>query len=206
MRYHQLTEVERYQIQAGIELGLKIKDLAIKLKRHRSTIFRELKRNGHISREGYCAQPAQMIYETRRLKCRPKLQILGQLKNYIDQRIKLQWSPEQIAGRRKLENLSSIGVETIYQYLYREKLSGGTLWKNLRHVRPRRKKRFPHQRWPKSLQRLKAEERPIEVDRRERTGDFERDLIVGRERQGYLMTIVDRKTRFTLIRDRKSVV
>jgi IS30 family transposase len=47
---------------------------------------------------------------------------------------------------------------------------------------------------------LKAEERPPEIDRRERSGDVERDLIVGRERQGYLMTIVDRKTRFTIIK------
>lgn len=200
MKYHQLTQLERYQIQAGIDLGISIKEIAIRLGRHRSTIFRELKRNGHFTREGYSAFSSQMDYEKRRLKCRPQLKITSHLKQYIDCRIQLQWSPEQIAGRRKLEKLPSIGVETIYQYLYREKLQGGSLWKNLRHTRCRRKKRFPHQRWPKSLERLKAEERPQEINQRERTGHFERDLVVGRDRQGYLMTIVDRKTRFTIIK------
>ena len=198
--YHQLTQTERYQIEAGIALGIKIKDLALKLKRHRSTIFRELKRNGHISREGYCGHPAQMDYRERRLKCRPKLKIQGPLKLYVDARLKLQWSPEQIIGRRALENKPVVAIETIYQYLYREKLKGSDLWMNLRHTRPRRKKRFPSHRWPKSVKRLAAEDRPLHIDRRENSGDFERDLIVGKDRQGYLMTIVDRKTRFTIIK------
>jgi IS30 family transposase len=200
MKYHQLSQTERYQIQAGIALGFKIKDIALKLNRHRSTIFRELKRNGHISQEGYSAHPAQMDYWQRRLKCRPKLLICGNLKKYIDTRIKSQWSPEQIAGRRKLETKSPIGTETIYQYLFREKQNGGSLWKNLRHSKGRRLKRFPQQRWPKSLNRLPAESRPKDTINRSTTGHFERDLIVGRDRQGYLMTIVDRKTRFTIIK------
>ena len=200
MHYHQLSQIERYQIQAGIDLGLKIKDIALKLNRHRSTIFRELKRNGHISREGYSAMASQCDYENRRLKCRPKLLIKGNLKTYINTRIKLQWSPEQIVGRRKLESKSSISTETIYQYLFREKQNGGTLWKNLRHSKGRRKKRFPHQRWPKSLERLAAGNRPSEIENRSEHGHFERDLIVGKDRQGYLMTIVDRKSRFTIIK------
>jgi transposase, IS30 family len=200
MNYHHLTQVERYQIQSAIELGLSIKAIAIQINRHRSTVFRELKRNGHISREGYFAQPAGMDYKRRREKCGPKLKIKGNLKSYINSKIKLRWSPEQIEGRRKLEKRDPISAESIYRYLYRNRLAGGDLWRYLRHSRPRRKKRFPLHRWPKSLQRLSAEERPQAIENRTRQGDFERDLIVGTGRTGYLLTMVDRSTKLVLLR------
>jgi transposase, IS30 family len=200
MKYHQLTAHERYQIEAGISLGLSIHEVARRLGRHRSTIFRELKRNAHISREGYSAIYSQTQYEDRRKRhCRRKYIIRGSLKRWIDIRLKAQWSPEQIVGRRSLEYDSSLGVETIYRYLYREKIKGNTLWLNLRHARLRRKPRFKHHRWPGHLNRKGLQHRPMIVEKRRRFGDFERDLIVGKDRQGYLLTVVDRKTKLTRI-------
>ena len=105
LKYHHLTQLERYQIEAGISLGLSINQIAKQIKRHRSTVFRELRRNGHISREGYSALYSQQQYKDRREKSKKKLIIKGSLKKYIDNRLKLQWSPEQIAGRRKLEGV-----------------------------------------------------------------------------------------------------
>jgi IS30 family transposase len=199
MKYHQLTQTERYQIDAGISLGLSIKEISVRLKRHRSTIFRELKRNAHISREGYSAIYSHSQYTQRRKRCLRKPVIRGDIKRWINARLELQWSPEQIAGRRKLEGRSLVGTETIYRYLYREKLLGNLLWKNLRHVRSKRKKRFMVPRWPSHLTRPGIDKRPQIIEKRRRFGDFERDLIVGAERQGYLLTIVDRKTKLTRI-------
>lgn len=196
-RYRQLTLVERYQIQAGIDLGLNISEIARQVKRHRSTVFRELKRNGHLTLEGYSALYSQQQYERRREKCRRAFIVEGSTKAWVDERLKLQWSPEQISGRRKLEGLSSIGVETIYRYLWRNKQRGGTLWHNLRHSSNRRRRRFKFSRWPASTNpRLAAENRPSIIEKRKRFGDFERDLIVGRHQASQIMTLVDRKTKF----------
>jgi IS30 family transposase len=204
MKYHQLSEVERYQIEAGIALGISLSDIAIKIKRHRSTLFREIKRNGHITQEGYLGTSAHGSYCIRRQKCKPRNKIRGNLKSYIENRIRMKWSPEQIVGRLRLEKNTSIGVETIYRYIYRDRKNEGTLWLNLRHRRSRRKRRIPHPRWPKKISRIPAETRPIEITERRRTGDFERDIIVGRKRSGYLLTLVDRKSK--LVRLRKSLV
>src|SRR6185437_9154862 len=121
------------------------------------------------------------------------------VKQWIDQRLKQKWSPEQIVGRARLENRPIVGVETIYRYIYRDKVQGGDLWKHLRHTRKARKRRFPAPRWPKSLPRLSIEQLPQSINRRERIGDLERDLIVGAQRRGYLLTLVDRRTRFVRI-------
>jgi IS30 family transposase len=201
--YRQLTLVERYQIQAAIGLGMSIGDIAIRLGRHRSTLFRELKRNGHLSREGYAACSSQQDYELRRKRCRRPFLVRDHLKRYVNSRLRLQWSPEQIVGRRRLESPRgpALGVETLYRYIYRDKVQGGILWMNLRHCRHgRRRKRFRMPRWPSQNPRPSALDRPAVIERRTRAGDFERDLIVGSQHRGYVMTIVDRRSRLVHLR------
>jgi len=195
MKYRQLSELERYQIDAGIALGMSIAEISRKIARPRCTVFRELKRNAHITREGYSATYSCQQYDQRREKCRPRFKIHGEMKRWIDSRIQQRWSPEQIVGRARLENRPIVGVETIYRYIYRDRKQGGELWRNLRHTRQKRKKRFPTQRWPKSVPRTPIQDRPEEANERLHSGHFERDLIVGRERRGYILTIVDRKSR-----------
>lgn len=195
MIYRQLSELERYQIDAGIALGMSIAEISSRIKRPRCTVFRELKRNGHISREGYSAIHAVQQRVLRRERCRPRLKIRGDIKRWIDARLRQNWSPEQIVGRARLENRPLVGVETIYRYIYRDRKEGGDLWTHLRHTRRSRKKRFATHRWPKTVPRPSIQDRPSAANERKREGHFERDLIVGRERRGYLLTIVDRKTR-----------
>lgn len=199
VNYRQLSEVDRYQIEAGIAFGMTITEISRRIKRHRSTVFRELRRNGHLTREGYSALSASQDFRKRRKVCRPEFKIKGTLKTWIDEKLRAQWSPEQIVGRAQLEGRDMVGIETIYRYVYRDKLRGGALWKNLRHRRPKRKNRFREQRWPERIPRPSIDERPQVINQRERVGDFERDLIVGKERKGYLLTIVDRKTNFVKI-------
>ena len=201
LKYHQLTQVERYQIQIGLAANMSIKAIAKALGRHRSTVFRELKRNGHISREGYAAIYSQAQYRQRRKKCRRKFLIRGELKAWIDQRLKCQWSPEQIAGRRNLERQSKLGTETVYRYVKRDRDSGGDLWLNLRHLGRRRRQRFGPRRWPAhAAARTPIAKRSRVINERKRTGDYERDLIVGHEHCGHLLTVIDRRTQLARIR------
>jgi len=55
------------------------------------------------------------------------------IEKYIRAKLKLDWSPEQIAGRMKLDTGVSVVHETIYRYIYANKANGGKLYKSLRH-------------------------------------------------------------------------
>lgn len=202
--YHQLTLFERYHIETGILLGLSITEISRRIGRHRSTVFREIKRNGHVRREGYSANASDQKYYERRTR-QGRTKIDRAMQSEIDEKIKQKWSPEQIVGRFKLESKPIVSVETIYRYLYRDKIKGGVLWKNLRRSNGKRKKRFPRTPWPSRNQRLGIELRPQEIESRSRVGDFERDTMVGAGRSGYLLCMVDRKSKLTRLAKVKSL-
>ena len=176
MRYRHLSPVERYQIEAGLALDMNPRWIADRIGRHVSTIYREFQRSPkHMRTHGYSGSVAHQYYNWNRKKSRRKHVITGKAKEYINNRLSLQWSPEQIAGRARKDGVVAAGTETIYRYVYRDRKQGGTLWKNLRRCRARRKKRFPRPQWPSKDQRLPASSRPIAIENRIRRGDFERD-------------------------------
>lgn len=200
MRYRHLSPVERYQIEAGLALDMNPRWIADRIGRHVSTIYREFQRSPkHMRTHGYSGSVAHQYYNWNRKKSRRKHVITGKAKEYINNRLSLQWSPEQIAGRARKDGVVAAGTETIYRYVYRDRKQGGTLWKNLCRCRARRKKRFPRPQWPSKDQRLPASSRPIAIENRIRRGDFERDSIIGAGRSGSLLTLVDRKTKLVKI-------
>lgn len=193
MRYSHLTPKERLIIALGFELNKPFSEIAKVIGRHRSTIFREHKRHA-TKKYGYCNGVAEMRYDENRRRCRKRFRIHGSLKLYIENRLKKQWSPEQIVGRRKLENRSRLSRETIYRFVYRERLQGGNLYLNLRRGRRKRRRRFPRYRW--DAKRPSIASRPKVVNSRVRVGDFERDLVVGnRACKDAILTMVDRKSK-----------
>src|ERR1041385_7383145 len=102
--YRQLTLDERYQIQAMFALGYLRIDIARKLNRNRSTIGREIRRNGGKSPTTagklYSAKSAQAQYGQRRIaKGEASWKISGILKDLVETKLRLGWSPEQISGR-----------------------------------------------------------------------------------------------------------
>ena len=109
------------------------------------------------------------------------------------------WSPEQISGRFREEGIV-ISHEHIYQYVYADKRVGGDLWKHLRCQKKRRKRVGDYDRRGKIPNRKSIEERPKVVEQRTRLGDWEVDLMLGKDHQGVLVTLTERKSRFTLLR------
>ena len=90
--------------------------------------------------------------------------------------------------------------ETIYQYIYRDSSSGGVLYTHLRQSKKRRKIPTRRASLKETISNRKSiEDRPSIIDDKIRFGDWEGDLIVGRGQSGYLMTLVDRKSKYTLI-------
>ena len=114
--------------------------------------------------------------------------------------VERKWSPEQIAGRRKLEGKPMVGKTFIYKFLHQDKKAGGELYKHTRHGLAYRKRRLGapiRTNWPK---RKSIETRPECIDQKARVGDFEMDTIIGKEQKGAILTLVERVTGFTIIR------
>ena len=111
--------------------------------------------------------------------------------------LKRKWSPEQISSRLKLERKESISHQRIYEFIEEDRLSGGDLWKNLRHSRKLRKKRSRSEDHRGQIKEARCiEERPESVENRSYFGHWERDTMHGAERKGGLLVCVERKYRY----------
>ena len=197
MQYTQLTREQRYQIKVLLDIGCKRTKIAQQLGVNKSTISRELRRNH--GRRGYRPKQAQeKAMERRRKKVQPN--ILLETWQLIETKIQLDWSPEQISGWLKRSCVSSVSPEWIYQYVYADKRAGGTLHKHLRCQKRRRKRYGQYDRRGIIPARRSIEMRPEAVNLRKRLGDWESDTIIGKRHLGAVVTLTERKSRFTLIR------
>jgi len=195
--YTHLTDNERYQISSLLKAKLNPSQIAQVLERHKSTISREIRRN--TGKRGYRPKQAQNNYRTRKAHNSKSITAFGWA--YIDYLLMEKYSPEQITGRlRRLGWLNVPSHERIYRYIYANKKSGGTLHCHLRCQKTYRKRRFKNQdRRGQLINRIDITARPTEADNRERLGDYEGDTMIGKNHQGVLVTLVDRKSRETKI-------
>lgn len=190
----QLNATERRLLAEYHQQGLSAGEIGRRLLRHKSTICRELKRNGQA--DGYCAQAAQTQAQARRRKPRSKLDDDAQLRDIVLLRLVNWWSPEQIAGR--LTNVDNNGFSISYASIYRwiARSPDRRHWESFLRLGKRRP--GPETRG-KIPARADIAGRPAIVDERGRFGDWEGDTIVGKQRLSGLVTLVDRKSGFALI-------
>ena len=201
MTYKQLTLQKRYQIWALLQQGYRQKEIARKIDVHPSTISRELKRNWDVHSDQYEYTTAHFNTEYRH-KNKPKYTVITEkIEKYIREKLKEGWSPEQIAGRMKLEHIGTISHETIYQFIYRNKANKGRLYKYLRRKNKKYHQRTnTYQRRGIIVDRTMIDKRPHIVEKKRRIGDLEIDTVIGKDHIGALVTVVDRKSKFALIR------
>lgn len=194
----QLTEPERYQIYTLLKTGKSLPEIGRFIQRDRTTIWREIKRNsGH---KGYRPKQANMKYLARRESCKKNKLIKGAVKIIVETRLELKHSPEQISGYLKYDKGFHVSHECIYQYILREKMMGGILYKHLRRSNRKRKKRFGSaNRQGHIPNRIFIEKRPKIVQNRIRIGDWEGDTIIGKNHKGALVSLVERKSKFLLL-------
>jgi len=132
MSYTHLSLGERYQIYALKGANHRIKFIAGKLNRSPSTISRELARNESL--RGYRAKHADTQAISRRAN--NALTIVSNVWHWVTDKLKENWSPEQIAGVH-----GGISHMSIYRYLWTDKKQGGGLWQHLRRkAKPYRKR------------------------------------------------------------------
>jgi len=117
----------------------------------------------------------------------------------VDSLLKQDWSPEQIAGRLKKEQDLRISHEWIYQHVLADKQTGGDLHKHLRCQKQRRKRYGSYDRRGKLPNCRSIEERSACANTRKRIGDWEVDTLIGKQQKHAMLTLAERKSRFTLI-------
>ena len=203
MMYKQITSHERYIISALRKQGLSVNQIATHLCRHRSTIYRELKRNSCHHIDGfYRPSKAQRRTIARRRRSRRNKHYSHEDFSIVRQLLRQKLSPEQIVGYIRRFKLMErrMSHETIYQYIWRDKTEGGTLWNYLRQSAKRRRKRYKAY---DSRGRLAAKrnisERPASVETRKYKGHWEIDTVHGRGSSHCIVTLLERKTGFVMI-------
>jgi IS30 family transposase len=197
MGYLQLTQGQRYQIEAFVRIGKKQAEIAREIGVHRSTISRELRRNCPLTE--YRATRAIGLAR-RRHREKDKRQVSRETFDTVDELLKEYWSPEQISGRLKLEGKTSVSHETIYLYVYRDKHKGGELYKYLRRRHRYRKRIHKYHKRGFLEARRPISERPAVVDERSRFGDWEADTIVGLGQRSAMVSLVERKSLYCLLK------
>jgi len=198
MSYRQLTLKQRFGIETLLETGWLQKDIANHIGADPSTVSREIFRNGGSE---YDARKADAKNRQRRkiAKKKTKKILTNQaVHDYVEEKLKLYWSPEQIAGRGKKENGITICHETIYQLIYEERPD----WK--KYLRQKKGKyRRRHGTKKREREREEAKKKRIDtresiVDKRKRIGDWEGDTIVGGEKTTGILTHVERTSGYLL--------
>ena len=206
MKYKQLTFEQRYTIECMLKSGCSKNSISNALGCNISSIYRELNRNSK-PRGSYTAVHAQMLAEERQDLGHLKTRFTDRMKRIIKAKLLLQWSPEQIKGwcDKATIPIPMVSHERIYQYIWADKRAGGSLYLDLRTGQKKYKKRYGVNSSRGQIpNRVSIEKRPQIVEDKIRLGDFESDLIIGKNHKGALLTIIDRYSSFVLIEDVKN--
>lgn len=198
MAYSQLTYQDRIRISVFRQEGKTPTEVSTLIGKHRSSVYREISRNGSLS--GYFADTAELLGRDRKVEAASISRVDEDKEKWVIEKLRLQWSPEQISNRMKLELDDSVSHEWIYRLVYDDRKHGGDLHLNLRWGRKTRKKRGGgRDKRGQIPNRVSIEQRPAVINERGRIGDLEGDTVIGANHKGKLLTLVDRSSRYTII-------
>jgi IS30 family transposase len=210
--FTQLSIEEREEIQVLLAEGYSRRAIAERLGRNHSSIVRELQKSRSFITKRYTPRLAQerthLMRQARGRRTRLKNK---RIRTYVEEKLRLKWSPEQIAGRLPRDHpRQHISHEAIYQYIYsrveREgwgvKVRGEDLRPYLRrsHKR-RRRKNVPYPSKQGQIRnRTSIEQRPQYIEKRRQLGHWEGDSMVSKQSSAGLNSLVERATGFTKLK------
>ncbi len=209
--YTHLSIDQRYQIEALLKTGITRKEIAHIVDVHPSTITRELKRNVGLRGRGagvYRTVNAQRRTDHRHKEKPKRVKFTKPMKDWIVDRLKEdKWSPELISHQGKKTGECPVSHEWIYQWIWeckhtnrKENQEYKQLYSYLKHGKRRRKRGNRKDCRGIIPNRVSIEQRPQIINKRERLGDVEVDLMMGKNHKGSLLVITDRASLFTRIR------
>lgn len=197
-KYTHLTSAERYQIYILLKEGFSQKHIAQCVGRSPSTMCREIKK--HSKNGLYCPRFATNRAKLSSQQSKKAIKVTKSWIEKIENFLKQQWSPEQISGRLLRQNHFKVSHEWIYQHIRRDKQKGGFLYKYLRQSNKKRRKKYGSTHTKGQIvNRVSIDKRPKLVDLKKRFGDFEGDTVIGKNHKQAIVTLVERKSKFTLI-------
>lgn len=205
--YSHLRLDERRRIAKWFEAKMPITEMADRLGRSASTLYRDIKRNRYTDTElpelnGYHAVAAQEMYEKRRAVHR-KMIVHPELKAAIEDRLKAGWSPEQIAGRMRLERHPiRVSHETIYRFAYSKDGRAEAFYRRLPEHRKRRRPRgYRRHHRTRIFDSQCLSRRPERISERTEFGHWECDLMMFRKEHGKInvTSLVECVSRYTVV-------
>jgi len=206
MSYTHFTERERYVISHLKSAKFSLREIGRRLGRNHTSISREIKRNGptYAPDAVYWYHVTQPVAEKRRHKARSyRRQNHRPLIAYVEDKLRLDWPPEAISARIRIDYPNDermrISHETIYRWVYLDASQKGDLHKHLRRRHPRRRRQKRYGSGRRHIPgRISIDQRPAIVETRERFGDWEGDSLEGAKGKGALATHVERKSRYLI--------
>jgi IS30 family transposase len=201
MKYTRMTLVERQQLKRWKQdEKLSNAQIARRLGRSPSTMGREIKRNS--GQRGYRPKQAQEKAGQRARRPGPRAWTQAMMSEVQEKMQTRQWTPEIISERARKEGRHFVCKESIYQWIYRQAREGGRLWEHLPRARRKRRRRCPRREGRGRGRipfRRDIDERPKEVHKRKQAGHWEGDLVNGAPGSGHVVSMVERRTRYTLL-------
>jgi len=203
MAYHHLSINERDIIATQLRYGKSYRAIADILKRSHTTIGREVKRHRQHYTDDYASKNAQKLADYWRLTpSHAKRKDHKPLYNHVIKKLHEGYSPDIISGCLEISHPDDLSMrishETIYRWIYDNRLTSGDLYKSLLRRHPCRKTHNRGRRGGTLKGRVSIKERPISVERREDLTHWEADLVEGKRNTGYFVTITERKSRVIL--------
>lgn len=195
-KFRQLRLSDRITIEKKLSTCT-YKQIAEELGVSPSTISREVRRNK--TGAGYCAETAQKIANANsRIRTHKAPRYNPQLLQFVTEKLGEDWSPEIIAGylKKRQSHLPEVSHETIYLWIYEGIVQRKPKYRKKKVYTKRRRKGSKR---PVNSDKTHISERPERVNKREEFGHWEGDLIIGRNMQGAILTLVERKTRYLLV-------
>ncbi|MBL4725048.1 MAG: IS30 family transposase [Lutibacter sp.] len=203
-----LTLKERIQIETLLNENKSKSYIAKTLNRVRSTITREVNKWVQSEKEKYSAELAYWWAKEDYLSKRntDKISIHKRLRFYVYKGLLSDWTPEQIAGKLKLDYsndpIMSISHESIYRYIYTRHQASLNKKRIKLLVRKKTRRRPVKKRrgtGSKIINQVSNDNRSKHINLREEIGHWEGDLVIGKNHKSAIGTIVERKSRYTLI-------
>ena len=197
MTYTHLTLAQRYQIEILRKANHTQSEIAVLLGRDKSCISPELRRN--LGQRGYRSKQAPSIAKTRREACANSPRIEDTTWEFVESKLALTWSPQQISGYLLVNNQPGVSHQSIYRRIYADKRKAGALHLALRCQKVRKKRHTGRARKGSIPNQVSIDLRPAVVAERARFGDWEADLVIGAGQKQALVTINERISRYSLI-------
>jgi IS30 family transposase len=186
---------QRYEIQTYRKEGKCISEIGRIIGRDKSVVSREVGRNSDQRNNVYNAKLADRKALSRHAE-KPKYRRLNaSVESNISHYLSQDYSPEQMVGGSRIDGKEMVSLESIYKYIWDDKRIGGILFRSLMENDRKYRKRG-HSKDSRGIitGRIDIDERPAVVDRKQRIGDLEIDLVIGKDHKGALITINDRST------------